>query len=434
MKFFDRVKQQTSSSGSGALTLDTSLTGFRQFASVFTSTDRFTYVIQNAATGEWEIGIGSLAVNVLTRETPLYSSGALPLPFGAGVKDVFVAHPGFLSEASHVSVFGTGRDGDVVITGTTVLTQNVDYRNLTLGPTGTLVTAGFRVRVSGICDLSGSKTLSIIAPGSPGGAGAAAVTGGSASVLATAVTVGGAQQGSNGGTGTATNGGNATSPVAFTRSNGGTTRLSGSGGAGAGGTGGAGDTGFGVTGFTRYGIEPLVRSNGGALVYIQGGAGGVGGGAGGGDGGTQGPGGGAGGNGAGVLDLAFAVLKVSPTAPAAVIAAIGGDGGVGGTPGGGNRGGGGGGSGGGGGYCHLVVGVVIGGPDADLISCAGGAGGNGGSKTGTGVVGGGGRGSDGGTIHVINLGAGTTSEVIGSLGGATAGQLGGAGGACTGGV
>jgi hypothetical protein len=433
MKFFDRVKQLTTSTGTGALTLMDTPDGYRAFSQVFLAGDRFVYVVQNAATGEWEIGFGQVSSFTLLRESPLYGSSSVPVSFGSGSKEVFVAHPSFLSEADHARTFGTGFDGDVVITGTTVLSADANYRNLTLGPTGTLVTNGYRVRVSGICDLSNTKAHSIIAAGAAGGDGAAGGAGGTPSSLTAATTVGRAQQGAAGGPGGVAAGSNGTTPAAFTPTNGGGPLQSGAGGAGSGGAGGSATFGNAVSGFTRYGVEPLIRDVSGALGYIKGGAGGCGGGGGGGDG-TAGGGGGAGGNGGGVLDLAFAVLKVGAGTAAATISSYGGNGGAGGSPVAGNRGGGGGGNGGGGGYCHLVVGVVTGGHDADLISCAGGAGGAGGAKSGTGVAGGGGGGSDGGSVHVVNLGAGTFSEFIGSAGGSSSGTTGGAGGVCVGGV
>ena len=436
MKYYDRVKQPTTSTGTGNLTLGSALPGYRAFPAVYASTDRFMYVVEEPVSGQWELGIGQCLGSALVRETPLYGSATTPVSFGAGTKYAYVVHPSELSAAEHMRIFGTGVDGDVLINTTVVLSQNADYRNLTLGPVGTLVTNGWRVRVSGVCDLTNAKAKSILAVGATGGAGAAIGTAGAVSALPSGNTVGPANSGAAGGAGGTAAGSNGSSKAIFTNSNGGNSGASGNGGAGSGGAGGAGSFNGGISGFTRFGIEPLIRHEpiNGYATLIRGGDGGAGGGGGGGDG-TAGGGGGAGGNGGGVLDLAFAVLKVGPSTPTKVISAEGGAGGAGGTPGAGNRGGGGGGAGAGGGYCHLVVGVVLG-SKAGLVTCEGGQGGNAGLKTGTGINGIGGDGGNGGNCHIIRLNTGSPfTETLGSAGSLAGGGTGGAiGGLCNGDV
>ncbi len=432
IRLLDRCKQETTATGTGNLTLGTTPSGYRALTSVYAASERFFYVIEGQSTSEWEIGYGYLSASDLVREQPLAGSAATPVSFSSGTKNVFVAHEGKLSAGAFVRLFGDGSDGDLSISaGTTVITQNKNYRNLSISGTGLLVTNGWKVRVQGVFDVSQATiTRAVTNAGGGGGDGLPNGTAGAAASLTGANTVGRAGGGAAGGAGgtAAGSAGSAASNLAV--SNGGPGALSGGGGAGSGGAGGAGSTGGSVSGFTHFSAdEPLMRENAGVVSHIMGGAGGAGGGGGGGDG-TAGGGGGAGGNGGGVIDLNCAVLKVSSSTVAGVVESTGGGGGAGGAPAAGNRGGGGGGAGAGGGYIHMVAGTVIGSKSGALIA-PGGLGGAGGAKTGTGVAGTGGGGGYGGTIHYFNLTAGTRTEVIGTAGNAAAGTVGGAGGTCS---
>lgn len=435
IRLLDRCKQETTATGTGNLTLGSTPSGYRALTSVYAASERFFYVVEGQGTSEWEIGYGYLSASDLVREQPLAGSAATPVSFSSGTKNVFVAHEGKLSASAFTRLFGDGSDGDLSISaGTTAITQNMNYRNLSISGTGLLVTNGWKVRVQGTLDVSqATVTRAITNAGATGGAGAAGGTAGAVSALTGANTVGRAGAGGAGGAGGTAAGSNGTAASNLAVSNGGPGGLSGAGGAGSGGAGGAAAVGGSVSAFTRFSAdEPLMRENAGVVSHIMGGAGGGGGGGGGGDG-TAGGGGGAGGNGGGVIDLNCAVLKISSSTVAGVIESTGGFGGDGGTPAAGNRGGGGGGSGAGGGYIHLVAGTVIG-SKSGALAAPGGGGGAGGAPSGTGVTGAGGAGGYGGTIHYFNLTAGTRTETIGSAGGAAAGAAGGAGGACSSGV
>lgn len=85
----DRVRETTTTTGTGAITLAGAATGFRAFASVMSSpSDTCYYVISGGA--EWETGLGTYsAANTLTRTTVLRSSNAnAAVSFSAGTKDV----------------------------------------------------------------------------------------------------------------------------------------------------------------------------------------------------------------------------------------------------------------------------------------------------------------------------------------------------------
>ena len=93
----DRVKETTTTAGTGTITLDGATTGFQSFAVV--GNGNTTYYTIAAQTGtEWEVGIGTYtsAGTLLARTTVLSNSSATQpsaLNFSAGTKDVFVTYP-----------------------------------------------------------------------------------------------------------------------------------------------------------------------------------------------------------------------------------------------------------------------------------------------------------------------------------------------------
>ena len=94
----DRVKETSTSTGTGAFTLAGAATGFRAFSSAMTSpSDTCYYTIQGVdsagnPTAEWECGLGTYsAANTLTRTTVYASSNANSIvTFSAGPKQVFL--------------------------------------------------------------------------------------------------------------------------------------------------------------------------------------------------------------------------------------------------------------------------------------------------------------------------------------------------------
>jgi hypothetical protein len=426
MNYTNRLQQLTTGSGTGNLALGAAALGFRSITSVYSTGQRFVYVVQDEATGQWELGIGYISGGALVRETPVEGSSATPVSFGANSKSVLVVHPAMLSAGQHAAIFGDGSDGDLALTsGTVTLTKNANYRNLSISGTGELKTNGYKLRVSGLCDLSAASTFQhLTADGLTGGVSPA-----------TAVTAGTGGAGAAGGAGKVTAGDDGSNASNLAAGNGGGGLFGGAGGSSTGGAGGDGGTGGNAGGVVNYGIEPLQKAVGGAMYLAEGGAGGGGGGGGAGDNVSAiGGGGGTGGNGGGVLDLAFAVLKVGSSTLVGTVSAKGGNGDNGVTPPAGDRAGGGGGNGGGGGYAHIVIGMQIG-AKTGWVSCLGGNGGNGGDGPGAGNPGAGGCGGSGGTIHIFNLSTGIRQEVIGAAGGDPgAAQGGGAGGACSGGT
>ena len=93
----DRVKETTTTTGTGTITLGGASTGFQSFAVVGNANTTY-YTIAAQIGNEWEVGIGTYTASgtTLARTTVLSnSSGTQPsaLSFSAGTKDVFVTYP-----------------------------------------------------------------------------------------------------------------------------------------------------------------------------------------------------------------------------------------------------------------------------------------------------------------------------------------------------
>lgn len=93
----DRVKESTTTAGTGTVTLLGAAPGFQSFAVIGDANTTY-YTIAGQTTSEWEVGIGTYATSgtTLARTTVLSnSSGTEPsaLSFSAGTKDVFVTYP-----------------------------------------------------------------------------------------------------------------------------------------------------------------------------------------------------------------------------------------------------------------------------------------------------------------------------------------------------
>lgn len=100
----DRVKETTTTAGTGTITLDGAATGFQSFAVIGNSNTTF-YTIAAQTGNEWEVGIGTYTSSgtTLARTTVLSNSaGTQPsaLSFSAGTKDVFVTYPAEYAVAS----------------------------------------------------------------------------------------------------------------------------------------------------------------------------------------------------------------------------------------------------------------------------------------------------------------------------------------------
>lgn len=88
----DRVKETSTTTGTGTLTLGGAATGYQTFSAAIGSGNTCYYAI--TLDSDWEVGIGTVGTGTLSRDTVLESSnGDALVNFGAGTKDVFVTYP-----------------------------------------------------------------------------------------------------------------------------------------------------------------------------------------------------------------------------------------------------------------------------------------------------------------------------------------------------
>lgn len=117
----DRVKETTTTAGTGTITLAGAATGFQSF-SVIGNGNTTYYTIAGQGTSEWEVGIGTYTSSgtTLSRDTVLASSAGAPnkTNFSAGTKDVFVTYTAARSvnvDGSTLDTFGMGAtQGDIL--------------------------------------------------------------------------------------------------------------------------------------------------------------------------------------------------------------------------------------------------------------------------------------------------------------------------------
>ncbi len=92
----NRVRETTSTTGTGAVTLGGAVGGFQTFAAGIGNSNTTYYAISINSESEWEVGLGTLNgdSSTLTRTTVLESSNSdSAVDFSAGTKEVFCTLP-----------------------------------------------------------------------------------------------------------------------------------------------------------------------------------------------------------------------------------------------------------------------------------------------------------------------------------------------------
>lgn len=196
----DRVKETTTTTGTGAITLGGADDTFDAFQTYMSNADTTYYAIVTTVSGvdEWEVGIGTWNTgNTLTRTTVLAgSNGSSAVNFTAGSKDVFMTYLAdkavYLDASGNLSVDtdkvtegstnlyytdarvdarlsgGTGvtyTSGEIAIGQAVGTTDNVTFNNVTVDGTlttddvtSTNVTASGNVTVTGNLTVNGTTT------------------------------------------------------------------------------------------------------------------------------------------------------------------------------------------------------------------------------------------------------------------------------------
>jgi len=93
----DRVKESSTTTGTGTFSLDGASQDFESFVAGVGTGNTTYYCIVNAGTGEFEVGIGTVTdatPDTLSRDTIISSSNSdAAVNFTAGTKDVFCTIP-----------------------------------------------------------------------------------------------------------------------------------------------------------------------------------------------------------------------------------------------------------------------------------------------------------------------------------------------------
>ena len=90
----DRVKETSTTTGTGTFTLAGAVTGFLTFSSAVGNTNTTYYAIVHSANSEFEVGLGTVAAGTLARTTVITSSNSdSAVDFSAGTKNVFCTLP-----------------------------------------------------------------------------------------------------------------------------------------------------------------------------------------------------------------------------------------------------------------------------------------------------------------------------------------------------
>lgn len=140
----DRVKETTTTTGQGTVTLLGATTGFQSFSAIGNGNNTY-YTIAAQTGNEWEVGIGTYTASgtTLSRDTVLSSSagGTTKTDFSAGVKDVFVTYPAVMSAFS--SGGGAVIENYTTVTGTYTMTSGKN--GFSVGPVTVASGASFTV-------------------------------------------------------------------------------------------------------------------------------------------------------------------------------------------------------------------------------------------------------------------------------------------------
>jgi hypothetical protein len=134
----DRVRETTTTTGTGALTLAGAVGGHRAFSAVCADGDTVFYVISHRTLGEWERGTGTYSAGTLTRTLVRSSSNAgAVVTLSAGTKDVTIVGPAGLAQGSTITTAPSAKVNDYAPTG-----FNYTTAHLRLVPTASMGLTG----------------------------------------------------------------------------------------------------------------------------------------------------------------------------------------------------------------------------------------------------------------------------------------------------
>ena len=137
----DRVKETTTTTGQGTVTLLGAATGYQSFAAIGNANTTY-YTIAGQTGSEWEVGIGTYTSSgtTLSRDTVLSNSlgTTAKISFSSGTKDVFVTYPaGKAAYESSDQTITAGGDGAIYLASNTITVNSTiptGFNGMTPGP------------------------------------------------------------------------------------------------------------------------------------------------------------------------------------------------------------------------------------------------------------------------------------------------------------
>ena len=97
MEFQDRVRETSTTTGTGNFTLAGAVSQYQAFSTAFNVGDVFPYCLADQSGTDWEVGFGRLVDATTLERTTIYqsSNSNSVVNFTSGTKDVFCTLPGF---------------------------------------------------------------------------------------------------------------------------------------------------------------------------------------------------------------------------------------------------------------------------------------------------------------------------------------------------
>ena len=166
----NRVRELTSTTGTGTVTLGGAVGGFQTFAAGIGNDNTTYYAISINSENEWEVGLGTLNADSSTlarTNPPLESSnGDALVDFSAGSKEVFCTLP------AEKAVYLDASDDPVGVTGSAITDETKtfsNYSNITASRTLTLSSGNNYMLIGAITvddtytwDIAGTGTLTLV--------------------------------------------------------------------------------------------------------------------------------------------------------------------------------------------------------------------------------------------------------------------------------
>jgi len=149
----DRVRETSTTSGTGTLTLAGAVAGFQSFSAIGNGNTTY-YTIVDSTANTWEVGIGTYTASgtTLSRDTVLANSSGNTnkIDFAANSKDVFVTYPA--SKSTYED------DGQAVYAGGGTAAIYLNSQNVTVNTT---VASGYNGMSAGTITVANGITVTV---------------------------------------------------------------------------------------------------------------------------------------------------------------------------------------------------------------------------------------------------------------------------------